>query len=76
MVVMIEFLAVEALNALVRIDMTFGMDGLYRTFVSTALARIAAFTIASQPIEHTHLGGNRQRSAQWAQIAAEETLDK
>ena len=49
--VVIQHLAVQALNTFVFIDIAFGENRLHRTFLSAFLAGIAAFLIAFEPIE-------------------------
>ena len=71
MVVVIQHLAVQALDAFVGIDVPFGMDGLHRALVAAALARVAAFAVTPEPVEHAQARRNRERRAERAQITAE-----
>src|SRR5262249_6580676 len=74
-VVVVEHLAVQALDAFVGIDHPLGMDRLDGAFVPAALAGRAAFLVALQPIEHADAGRNGKRAAQGAEIAAVEPFD-
>ena len=74
--VVIQHLAVQALDTFVGVDVTLRMNRLHRAIVRTALAGIAAHLIAAQPVKHAQTGGNRQRRAKRAQIAAIKALDK
>ena len=75
-VVLVELLAVHAVDALVDIDLAVGVDRLNRAFLGTALAGRAAFGPALQPVEHAEPSGDRQRRAERAEVAAEEALDE
>src|SRR3546814_20376667 len=66
----------QAGDALVGIDVPFGVDRPDRAFVVAAHARVAALAVALQPVEHAHAAGDRQRRAQRAHVAAEEPLDE
>jgi hypothetical protein len=74
LIVVIEHLTVQTLDAFVRIDVAFGMDGLHWAFVAAALARVAAFAIAPQPVEHAQPCRQCERGAKWTEIAAEHPL--
>ena len=74
LIMVIEHLAMKALNALVRIDVSFRMDGLHRTFVSASLAGNAAFAIPPQPVKQAETRRNGESGAHGAEIAAEGAL--
>jgi hypothetical protein len=76
LVVVVEHLAMQALDAFVGVYMPFGMDRLNGAFVAAALAWTAAFTVAPQPIEQTQARWYRHGRAHRAQIAAEGALDE
>ena len=76
LVVVVQLLAMHAVDALVDIDLPLGMDRLHRAFLGAALARRAAFGPALQPLEHADPAGDRERRAERAEIAAEEALDE
>ncbi|MNE29470.1 hypothetical protein D3C80_1229520 [compost metagenome] len=76
MVVVIELLAMHAVDALVDVDLAFRMNGLHRTFLGATLTRCTAFRPALQPFEHADPAGNGQRRAQRTEIAAVETLNE
>ena len=60
---LVEHLTMQAGDALVRIDLTGGVDRLNGAFVGAGLTGAAAIGIAAQPVEHADTGGDRQRSA-------------
>ena len=74
--VVVEHLAVEALNAFVRVDIALGVNRLHRAIVGATLAGVAAHRIAAQPVKHPQARRNGQGRAQRAQIAAIKALDK
>src|SRR5690606_21191724 len=75
-VVVVENLAVQAGNALIGIDVSFRMDRLDRALVEAAHARIAAFAIALEPVEHPQPARERQGGAKGTEIPAEEPFDE
>ena len=72
----VEHLAVHAVDALVGVDVPLRVDALHRALVGAPLARIAAFPVAAQPVEHPQPAGNSECGAERAQVAAEEALDE
>src|SRR5690554_6433316 len=69
-VIEIGHLAIQAVVALHVVDGAIRVDRLYFTLVVTQPARVTALLAALEPVEHTQLGGQRQRGTQRAQIAA------
>src|SRR3546814_19730171 len=61
-VVVVQHLAVQALDAFVGVDAAGGLDGLHRAFDVAALARVAAFVIAAQPVENAQAGRKDRKS--------------
>ena len=51
-VIVVQSLAMQALEAFVRIDVAFRMYGLNHAFTGTTLTGITAFAIATQPFVH------------------------
>src|SRR5215472_15505369 len=76
LVVVVKFLAVHAVDALIDVDMPLGMDRLHGAVLGAALARGSALFPAAKPFEGSDAAGNRQRSTERTQIAAEETFDE
>src|SRR5690625_4182978 len=70
----VEHLAVQAVDALVRVDLARRVDGLHRALDGAGLTGVAAFMIALQPAEPAEARRDRQRGAQRAEIAALEPL--
>src|SRR5690606_4591966 len=62
--VVIKHLAIQALDALIGIDRTFGLNGLDWTFNGAQLARIAAGRVTTQPVEDAQSGRDGQCGAQ------------
>src|SRR5690606_18917571 len=75
-IMVVQDLAVQARYALIGVDVALGMDRLDRAFLEAAHARVAAFAIALEPVEHADAPRDRQRRAERAQVAAEEALDE
>ena len=73
---MIQHLTIQALNTFVFVDIAFGEDGFHRTILRAFLAGVAAFLVALQPVKQAQFGGNGERRAHRAEIAAIEALDK
>ena len=57
LVVVVQHLAVQALDALVGVDVPLGMDRLHRAFVAAALAGLPHSRIAPQPVEQPERAG-------------------
>ena len=57
LVVVVEHLTMQTLDAFVGVDVPLGMDRQHRTFVAAALAGVAALTVASQPVERRNRAG-------------------
>src|SRR5215471_11922984 len=76
LVVEIVGLAFEAVDALVRIDLSQRMNGLDGATPGANMAFRATFTIALEPFEHPHARGNGERGAEWAEVAAIEPFDE
>ena len=76
MIIVVQFLAMHAVDALIDVDMSLGMDRLHRAFFGAALARRAAFRPAFQPFEHPDAAGDGQSRTQRAEVAAEKALDE
>ncbi|CAM4107566.1 hypothetical protein ACMU6081_27640 [Achromobacter mucicolens] len=72
----VQHLAMQALDALVRVDFAGGVDGLDGAFDVAALTGVAAVAVALEPVEDAQPGGDGQGGAQRAQVAAEEALDE
>src|SRR5690606_14989603 len=73
----VEILAVHAPDALVRVDVTVGVDALHRAFLGAALAGGAALRMPLEPgEEHRQTRRNGEGRAERAEIAAEEPLDE
>lgn len=71
-----QYLAVEAVNAFIWIDMAIWVDRLNNTFGRTNPAFLAALMTPLQPFKHSQPRWYRQRRPERAQIAAKETLDE
>ena len=56
--------------------MAFGMDGLDWALAGASLARVAAFAVTPEPVEHPEARRNREGRAERAQITAEYTLNR
>src|SRR5262245_13154370 len=76
LVIEIVRLALQAVDAFVRVDLAERMDGLHRAAPRTDVAFRSAFPIALQPFEHAHARRDRQRSAKRAEVTAVEALDE
>ena len=74
--VKIVHLAVETVDAFVRIDPAIGVDRLNRAAIGTNLALESALPAPLQPIEHAHTRRQRQGSSHRTEIAAKKSLDK
>ena len=72
MVVVVVALALEAVDALARMDGALGLDRLHGTLHLADPALPAALAVALEPLELPQAGRERERSAQRAQVAAEE----
>ena len=73
MIVVVKDLAMQAVNALVRVDLAGRMDRLDGAVHRAGLAGPAAFPAADQPLEHARPGRQRQRPAERTEIAAPES---
>src|SRR5690606_36060198 len=71
---LVKNLTVQAVHAFVRVDLSRWVDRLNGALVGAGLARMAAFTVALEPIEHAQPRWDRQRRAEGAEIAAVEPL--
>src|SRR5690606_24997342 len=69
--VVVGHLAIEAVMALVVVDMAVRVDGLDLAFLGAQLAGVAAFLAALEPVEQAHPAGHRQGGAQRAEVTAE-----
>ena len=59
LVVVVEFLAMHAVDALIDVDVPLGMDRLHGALLGTAVAGRSAFLPATQPFEGSDATGNR-----------------
>src|SRR5579875_549724 len=75
LIVMVKHLTMQTLDALIGIDVPFGMNGLHRAFIPTALTGVAAFAIAAQPVEYAQPRGYGERCTKRTEIATEETFN-
>src|SRR5438045_9784339 len=66
----------HAVDALIDVDVTFGMNRLSRTFIGATLTWRAAFGPAPQPLEHADVAGNCERRTERAHVAAEKPFDE
>src|SRR5690606_31714723 len=69
--VVVGHLAIEAVMALVVVDMPIRVDGLNLAFLGAQLAGVAALLAALEPVEQAHPAGHRQRRTERAHVAAE-----
>ena len=75
-VVVVELLTVEAVDALMDVDYAVRVDGGNRALMGATLARCAAFRPALEPVEHAQPTWDREGGTQGAHIAAEEAFDE
>src|SRR5215831_13011264 len=75
MVVEIGHLTIEAVEALVHVDLAAALDGTDGTDGLADPAFRAALRMSLQPVEHAHATENRQSAAERAEEAAVEPLD-
>ena len=66
----------QAIQALVDVDISFAMDRLHHAFIGTTLTGSAAFLVALQPLKHTQTARYSQGCTQGTQVTAIETFDK